>query len=151
MYAPNPSIIIINTGYQKLPFGSGDYPDKLLFHSRNGHGTAVPLPAVGPHPTYNAHTHGLSLAFWTYYRYIPGIIFATSAIDYFQGPFTLNCFFFLRTQRHPHTPNTRRVRTDAFFRGEIHGRKLLMVSVRATLFQDVVHAFIHITHSRGNR
>ena len=94
MYAPNPSIIIINTGYKKLPFGSEDYPDKLLSHSRNGHGTAVPLPAVGPHPTYNAHTHGLSLAFWTYYRYIPGIIFATSAIDYFQGPFTLNCFFF---------------------------------------------------------
>ena len=24
--------IIINTSYQKLPFGSGDYPDKLLFH-----------------------------------------------------------------------------------------------------------------------
>ena len=23
---------IINTSYQKLPFGSGDYPDKLLFH-----------------------------------------------------------------------------------------------------------------------
>ena len=27
----NPSRII-NTSYQKLPFGSGDYPDKLLFH-----------------------------------------------------------------------------------------------------------------------
>ena len=26
------SEIIINTSYQKLPFGSGDYPDKLLFH-----------------------------------------------------------------------------------------------------------------------
>ena len=25
-------IVIINTSYQKLPFGSGDYPDKLLFH-----------------------------------------------------------------------------------------------------------------------
>ena len=25
-------IRIINTSYQKLPFGSGDYPDKLLFH-----------------------------------------------------------------------------------------------------------------------
>ena len=25
-------LIIINTSYQKLPFGSGDYPDKLLFH-----------------------------------------------------------------------------------------------------------------------
>ena len=24
------SITIINTSYQKLPFGSGDYPDKLL-------------------------------------------------------------------------------------------------------------------------
>ena len=24
--------LIINTSYQKLPFGSGDYPDKLLFH-----------------------------------------------------------------------------------------------------------------------
>ena len=23
---------IINTSYQKLPFGSGDYPDKFLFH-----------------------------------------------------------------------------------------------------------------------
>ena len=23
---------IINTSYQRLPFGSGDYPDKLLFH-----------------------------------------------------------------------------------------------------------------------
>ena len=23
---------IINTSYQKLPFGSGDCPDKLLFH-----------------------------------------------------------------------------------------------------------------------
>ena len=23
---------IINTSYLKLPFGSGDYPDKLLFH-----------------------------------------------------------------------------------------------------------------------
>ena len=23
---------IINTSYEKLPFGSGDYPDKLLFH-----------------------------------------------------------------------------------------------------------------------
>ena len=23
---------IIYTSYQKLPFGSGDYPDKLLFH-----------------------------------------------------------------------------------------------------------------------
>ena len=23
---------VINTSYQKLPFGSGDYPDKLLFH-----------------------------------------------------------------------------------------------------------------------
>ena len=23
---------IINTSYQELPFGSGDYPDKLLFH-----------------------------------------------------------------------------------------------------------------------
>ena len=23
---------IINTSYQKLPFGSGDYPDELLFH-----------------------------------------------------------------------------------------------------------------------
>ena len=23
---------IINTSYQKLPFGSGDYPDKLLYH-----------------------------------------------------------------------------------------------------------------------
>ena len=23
--------VIINTSYQKLPFGSGDYPDKLLF------------------------------------------------------------------------------------------------------------------------
>ena len=23
---------IINTSYQKLPFGSGDYPDKLFFH-----------------------------------------------------------------------------------------------------------------------
>ena len=23
---------IINTSYHKLPFGSGDYPDKLLFH-----------------------------------------------------------------------------------------------------------------------
>ena len=26
------SLPIINTSYQKLPFGSGDYPDKLLFH-----------------------------------------------------------------------------------------------------------------------
>ena len=26
---------IINTSYQKLPFGSGDYPDKLLFHQPN--------------------------------------------------------------------------------------------------------------------
>ena len=25
-------ILFINTSYQKLPFGSGDYPDKLLFH-----------------------------------------------------------------------------------------------------------------------
>ena len=24
--------IIINTSHQKLPFGSGDYPDKLLHH-----------------------------------------------------------------------------------------------------------------------
>ena len=24
--------IIINTSYQKLPFGSGEYPDKLVFH-----------------------------------------------------------------------------------------------------------------------
>ena len=24
--------MLINTSYQKLPFGSGDYPDKLLFH-----------------------------------------------------------------------------------------------------------------------
>ena len=23
---------ITNTSYQKLPFGSGDYPDKLLYH-----------------------------------------------------------------------------------------------------------------------
>ena len=23
---------VINASYQKLPFGSGDYPDKLLFH-----------------------------------------------------------------------------------------------------------------------
>ena len=23
---------IINTSYEKLPFGSGDYPDKLLYH-----------------------------------------------------------------------------------------------------------------------
>ena len=23
---------IINTSYQKLPFGSGDHPDRLLFH-----------------------------------------------------------------------------------------------------------------------
>ena len=23
---------VINTSYQKLPFGSGDYPDKLLYH-----------------------------------------------------------------------------------------------------------------------
>ena len=22
----------MNTSYQKLPFGSGDYPDKLLYH-----------------------------------------------------------------------------------------------------------------------
>ena len=27
-----PSTFVINTSYQKLPFGSGDYPDKLLFH-----------------------------------------------------------------------------------------------------------------------
>ena len=25
-------VTIINTGYQKLPFGSGDYPGKLLYH-----------------------------------------------------------------------------------------------------------------------
>ena len=25
-------LTINNTSYQKLPFGSGDYPDKLLFH-----------------------------------------------------------------------------------------------------------------------
>ena len=25
-------VLIINTSYQKLPFGSGDYPDTLLFH-----------------------------------------------------------------------------------------------------------------------
>ena len=25
-------VLIINASYQKLPFGSGDYPDKLLFH-----------------------------------------------------------------------------------------------------------------------
>ena len=24
--------MMINTSYQKLPFGSEDYPDKLLFH-----------------------------------------------------------------------------------------------------------------------
>ena len=24
--------IIIDTSYQKLPFGSGDYPDKLVYH-----------------------------------------------------------------------------------------------------------------------
>ena len=24
-------IISFNTGYQKLPFGSGDYPDKLFY------------------------------------------------------------------------------------------------------------------------
>ena len=29
---PNVANWIINTSYQKLPFGSGDYPDKLLFH-----------------------------------------------------------------------------------------------------------------------
>ena len=23
---------VINTSYQKLPFGSGDYPDRLLYH-----------------------------------------------------------------------------------------------------------------------
>ena len=27
-----PMVPIINTSYQKLPFGSGDYPDKLLYH-----------------------------------------------------------------------------------------------------------------------
>ena len=27
-----PLIWIVNTSYQKLPYGSGDYPDKLLFH-----------------------------------------------------------------------------------------------------------------------
>ena len=26
------NVPIINTSYQKLPFGSGDYPNKLLFH-----------------------------------------------------------------------------------------------------------------------
>ena len=25
-------MMVINTSYQKLPFGSGDYPNKLLFH-----------------------------------------------------------------------------------------------------------------------
>ena len=25
-------VLIINTSYQKLPFGSGDDPDKLFFH-----------------------------------------------------------------------------------------------------------------------
>ena len=25
-------LTFINTSYQKLPFGSGDYPDKLLYH-----------------------------------------------------------------------------------------------------------------------
>ena len=30
---PNLSLlVIINTSHQKLPFGSGDYPDKLLYH-----------------------------------------------------------------------------------------------------------------------
>ena len=28
----HPNHPIIDTSYQKLPFGSGDYPDKLLFH-----------------------------------------------------------------------------------------------------------------------
>ena len=27
-----PTVEIINTSHQTLPFGSGDYPDKLLFH-----------------------------------------------------------------------------------------------------------------------
>ena len=27
-----PASTIINTSYQKLPFGSGDYPDQLLYH-----------------------------------------------------------------------------------------------------------------------
>ena len=26
--------LVINTSYQKLSFGSGDYPDKLLFHRK---------------------------------------------------------------------------------------------------------------------
>ena len=26
------AVCLINTSYQKLPFGSGDDPDKLLFH-----------------------------------------------------------------------------------------------------------------------
>ena len=25
-------VSVVNTSYQKLPFGSGDHPDKLLFH-----------------------------------------------------------------------------------------------------------------------
>ena len=29
-----PNNSIINTSYQKLPFGSGDYPDKLLYHQQ---------------------------------------------------------------------------------------------------------------------
>ena len=28
----NQGRVVINTSYQKLPFGSGDYPDKLLYH-----------------------------------------------------------------------------------------------------------------------
>ena len=28
----NPIGLIINTSCQKLPFGAGDYPDKLLYH-----------------------------------------------------------------------------------------------------------------------
>ena len=39
---------IINTSYQKLPFGSGDYPDKLLFHQAG--------PCLGGHTAIDVTT-----------------------------------------------------------------------------------------------
>ena len=81
------SLSIINTSYQKLPFGSGDYPDKLLFHqalSLCPHVHKEVLPKRNPknqkeQRTKNEHEREAG-SFWAVSS-VRGIFWAVSSIS----------------------------------------------------------------------
>ena len=59
-------VVIINTSYQKLPFGSGDYPDKLLYHQAQNYPYFV-----SKFLTHQTGNYPVMFRFTTVYKELP--------------------------------------------------------------------------------